>query len=113
MNTTEAETYRREILGYCYRYFGCIAEAEDATQETMLRAWRARDGAEFGGRSSLRTWLYSIATHVCLDMARAPQRRSLPVDLNLDPPIDCVRWAAWESENALLTWENATCLRSA
>ncbi|MBB1048112.1 MAG: RNA polymerase subunit sigma-70 [Dietzia sp.] len=82
VNTTEAETYRREILGYCYRYFGCIAEAEDATQETMLRAWRARDGAEFGGRSSLRTWLYSIATHVCLDMARAPQRRSLPVDLN-------------------------------
>ncbi|MDX2358547.1 sigma-70 family RNA polymerase sigma factor [Dietzia sp. PP-33] len=82
MHTIEAETYRSEILGYCYRYFGCVAEAEDATQETMLRAWNARDGAEFGGRSSLRTWLYSIATNVCLDMTRAPQRRSLPVDLS-------------------------------
>ncbi|MFN3600823.1 MAG: sigma-70 family RNA polymerase sigma factor [Dietzia sp.] len=81
MTTTEAETYRREILGYCYRYFGCVAEAEDATQETMLRAWKARDEADFQGRSSLRTWLYSIATNVCLDMTRAPQRRSLPVDL--------------------------------
>ncbi|MEH6818886.1 MAG: sigma-70 family RNA polymerase sigma factor [Dietzia psychralcaliphila] len=82
VTTTEAETYRREILDYCYRYYGCVAEAEDATQETMLRAWKARDGAEFGGRSSLRTWLYSIATNVCLDMTRAPQRRSLPVDLS-------------------------------
>ncbi|GAA1052444.1 RNA polymerase subunit sigma-70 [Dietzia natronolimnaea] len=82
VTTIEAEAYRREILGYCYRYFGCIAEAEDATQETMLRAWKARGGAEFGGRSSLRTWLYAIATNVCLDMTRAPQRRSLPVDLS-------------------------------
>lgn len=81
MHTIEAEDYRREILGYCYRYFGCFAEAEDATQETMLRAWKARDGAGFQGRSSLRTWLYSIATHFCLDMTRAPQRRALPADL--------------------------------
>ncbi|MEB8326086.1 RNA polymerase subunit sigma-70 [Dietzia kunjamensis] len=81
MHTIEAEDYRREILGYCYRYFGCFAEAEDATQETMLRAWKARDDAGFQGRSSLRTWLYSIATNVCLDMTRAPQRRALPTDL--------------------------------
>ena len=56
VHTIEAEDYRREILGYCYcyRYFGCFAEAEDATQETMLRAWKARDGAGFQGRSSLR-----------------------------------------------------------
>ncbi|MBB1011755.1 sigma-70 family RNA polymerase sigma factor [Dietzia kunjamensis] len=81
VHTIEAEDYRREILGYCYRYFGCFAEAEDATQETMLRAWKARDGAGFQGRSSLRTWLYSIATNVCLDMTRAPQRRALPTDL--------------------------------
>lgn len=81
MHTIEAEDHRREILGYCYRYFGCFAEAEDATQETMLRAWKARDGAGFQGRSSLRTWLYSIATNVCLDMTRAPQRRALPTDL--------------------------------
>ena len=84
MHTIEAEKYRREILGYCYRYFGCFAEAEDATQETMLRAWKAGDGAGFQGRSSLRTWLYSIATNVCLDMTRAPQRRALPTDLS-DP----------------------------
>ena len=45
VHTIEAEDYRREILGYCYRYFGCFAEAEDATQETMLRAWKARDNA--------------------------------------------------------------------
>lgn len=76
---TEAETYRRELVGYCYRYFGCYAEAEDAVQETMLRAWQRE--ASFEGRSSLRTWLYKIATRVCLDMKRAPQRRSLPLDL--------------------------------
>jgi RNA polymerase sigma-70 factor (ECF subfamily) len=75
----EAEVYRGELLGYCYRYFGCYAEAADAVQETMVRAWQHAD--EFAGRSSLRTWLYRIATNICLDMKRAPQRRSLPADL--------------------------------
>lgn len=75
----EAATYQRELVGYCYRFFGSYAEAEDAVQETMLRAWQHRD--EFAGRSSLRTWLYRIATNTCLDMRRAPQRRSLPMDL--------------------------------
>ncbi|GAB3915296.1 DNA-directed RNA polymerase sigma-70 factor [Microlunatus endophyticus] len=76
----EAEAYRGELLGYCYRYFGCYAEAADAVQETMARAWQHADG--FDGRSSLRTWLYRIATNVCLDMKKAPQRRSLPTDLS-------------------------------
>jgi RNA polymerase sigma-70 factor (ECF subfamily) len=75
----EAETYRTELLGYCYRYFGCYAEAADAVQETMLRAWQHAE--EFAGRASLRTWLYRIATNICLDMKRAPQRRALPTDL--------------------------------
>lgn len=75
-----AESYRRELLGYCYRYFGSYAEAEDAVQETLLRAWQNTD--DFRGVSSLRTWLYRIATNICLDMRRAPQRRALPVDLH-------------------------------
>jgi RNA polymerase sigma-70 factor (ECF subfamily) len=75
-----AESFRAELLGYCYRFFGSYPEAEDAVQETMLRAWQ--HGERFEARSSLRTWLYRIATHVCLDMKRSPQRRALPVDLS-------------------------------
>lgn len=75
----DPETYRRELTGYCYRMLGSGLEAEDAVQETMVRAWRAQDG--FEGRSSLRSWLYRIATNVCLDMSKAPQRRARPMDL--------------------------------
>lgn len=74
-----AEDYRSELIGYCYRYFASVAEAEDAVQETMLRAWQ--HAGTFEERSSLRRWLYVIATNVCLDMSRARQRRSLPMDL--------------------------------
>lgn len=77
-----AETHRRELTGYCYRYFGCAAEAEDAVQETFERAWRRAD--TFRGDASVRTWLYRIAVHTCIDMQRAPQRRALPSDLR--PP---------------------------
>ncbi|MBO0813513.1 MAG: sigma-70 family RNA polymerase sigma factor [Microlunatus sp.] len=76
----DAESYRGELLGYCYRYFGCYSEAADAVQETMLRAWQHASG--FDGRSSVRTWLYRIATNICLDMKKAPQRRALPADLS-------------------------------
>ncbi len=75
----DASRHRRELTAYCYRMLGAAAEAEDAAQETMIRAWRAAD--RFEGRSALRTWLYKIATNVCLDMSRAPQRRALPMDL--------------------------------
>src|SRR6201993_1081569 len=68
------EEYRRELTGYCYRMLGSGFEADDAVQETMLRAWRAADG--FEGRSSVRSWLYRIATNVCLDMLRGRQRRA-------------------------------------
>jgi len=75
----ELETHRRELTGYCYRMLGSGSEAEDAVQETLIRAWKAID--RFEGRSSIRSWLYRIATNVCVDMLRGPQRRARPMDL--------------------------------
>ncbi|HKE73042.1 MAG TPA: sigma-70 family RNA polymerase sigma factor [Acidimicrobiales bacterium] len=75
----ELESHRRELTGFCYRMLGSGSEAEDAVQETMVRAWRAIDG--FEGRSSLRSWLYRIANNVCIDMIRSPQRRARPMDM--------------------------------
>ena len=76
----QAETFRTELTGYAYRMLGCPGEAEDAVQETLLRAWRHADRFD-AGRGSLRTWLYRIATNVCLDMLRSSQRRARAVDL--------------------------------
>ncbi len=76
------EQYRTELTGYCYRMLGSSFEAEDAVQETMLRAWRALD--RFEGRSAFRSWLYSIATNVCLDMLNGKERRVRPMQLG-DP----------------------------
>src|SRR4051794_9344907 len=75
----ELESYRRELTGYCYRMLGSGFEAEDAVQEAFVRAWRKID--EFEGRSSVRSWLYKIATNVCLDMLQGPQRRARPMDM--------------------------------
>ncbi|HLR57003.1 MAG TPA: sigma-70 family RNA polymerase sigma factor [Beutenbergiaceae bacterium] len=79
MTDLAMEQYRGELIGYCYRFFGCYSEAEDAVQETFARAWQHE--GEFENRSSLRRWLYAIATNACLDMKKARQRRSLPMDL--------------------------------
>jgi RNA polymerase sigma-70 factor (ECF subfamily) len=75
----ELDQYRVELTGYCYRMLGSAAEAEDAAQDTLIRAWRSID--HFEGRSSLRTWLYRIATNVCLDSLGGRQRRARPMDL--------------------------------
>jgi RNA polymerase sigma-70 factor (ECF subfamily) len=92
VNPDQLEEYRRELTGYCYRMLGSGFEADDAVQETMLRAWRAADG--FEGRSSVRSWLYRIATNICLDMLRGRQRRALPMDLGpASPPIEALMGA--------------------
>ena len=85
----QLEQYRTELTGYAYRMLGAAFEAEDAVQETFVRAWKALD--RFEGRSQLRSWLYRIATNVCLDMLSSRQRRARPMDLtaagNADMPL--------------------------
>ncbi|GAA1995174.1 sigma-70 family RNA polymerase sigma factor [Nakamurella flavida] len=74
------DVHRPELTGYCYRMLGSAFDAEDAVQETMIRAYRALD--RFEGRSSLRTWLYKVATNVCLDSLNSKKRRARPMDLS-------------------------------
>ena len=75
----QLEQHRSELTGYCYRMLASPFEAEDAVQETFLRAWRGYD--RFEGRAALRSWLYRIATNVCLDLIGARERRARPMDL--------------------------------
>ena len=83
----DLENHRRELTGYFYRMLGSSFEAEDAVQETMVRAWRSAD--RFEGRSSARSWLYRIATNVCLDQLRAGQRRARPMEMGpAMPPVE-------------------------
>lgn len=82
----DLEQYRRELTGYCYRMLGSGFEADDAVQETMVRAWRGI--GTFEGRSSPRSWVYRIATNVCLDMLRGRQRRARPMEMGPSSSAD-------------------------
>jgi RNA polymerase sigma-70 factor (ECF subfamily) len=92
MTTTDApieqelEAHRRGLTGYCYRMLGSGSEAEDAVQETMVRAWRAADRLQ--ERAALKSWLYRIASNVCFDMLQNSQRRAQPMDLGPASPAD-------------------------
>ena len=105
------EQHRVELTGYCYRMLGSSFEAEDAVQEALVRAWRSFD--RFEGRSSVRSWLYRIATNVCLDMLSGRQRRARPMDLGpagrvdapLKPPLSETTWIEPIPDSRTLTLE--------
>jgi len=90
--------YRRDVVLLCYRFLGSLSDAEEAAQETALRAWRAR--ATFRGDATLRTWLHRIATRVCLDLLRQRRARVLPISIGAagdpdrppDPPSTEIAW---------------------
>jgi RNA polymerase sigma-70 factor, ECF subfamily len=86
LERAEYDRLTRELTGYCYRMLGSPFDAEDAVQDTMMRGFREID--RFEGRSSVRTWLYRIATNVCLDMLRSRGRRCVPMDLQSPSPGD-------------------------
>jgi RNA polymerase sigma-70 factor, ECF subfamily len=110
----ELEQHRSELTGYCYRMLGSPFDAEDAVQDTFVRAWKALD--RFEGRSALRSWLYRIATNVCLDMIEARRRRARPMDFgpaaepiaeNLNIPAE-VTWLEPMPDPADLVVEHET-----
>src|SRR5881398_295166 len=82
----ELEAHRRALTGYCYRMIGSGSEAEDAVQETMMRAWKA--SGQLHERAALKSWLFRIASNVCFDMLQHSQRRATPMDMGPFSPAD-------------------------
>jgi len=97
LTDADLEPYRKQLTGYCYRMLGSGSEAEDAVQETMIKAWRNLD--RFEGRASLKSWLYKIATNVCVDQLRGPQRRARPMDLGPASSADTLLGAPLSGES--------------
>ncbi len=97
----DLEQYRRELTGYCYRMLGSAFEADDAVQETMVRAWRSFDS--FEGRAAVRSWVYRIATNVCLDMLRGRQRRARPMEMGPSSPAEISHLGPKLAENTWVT----------
>jgi RNA polymerase sigma-70 factor (ECF subfamily) len=97
MQAEELEAHRTALTGHCYRMLGSAADADDAAQETIVRAWRSRD--RFEGRASLRTWLYRIATNVCLDALSDESRRFRPFEEGpagtIDQPLEARDRTHW------------------
>jgi RNA polymerase sigma-70 factor, ECF subfamily len=91
----ELETHRRALTGYCYRMLGSGSEAEDAVQETMVRAWRNADNLQ--EPAALKAWLYRIASNVCFDMLQTPQRRATPMDMGPASAADAALGEALDS----------------
>jgi RNA polymerase sigma-70 factor (ECF subfamily) len=91
----ELETHRRALTGYCYRMLGSGSEAEDAVQETMVRAWRKADALQ--EPAALKAWLYRIASNVCFDMLQTPQRRATPMDMGPASAADAALGEALDS----------------
>jgi RNA polymerase sigma-70 factor, ECF subfamily len=97
----DLDVYRRELTGYCYRMLGSSFDAADAVQETFLHALRSAE--KFEGRSSVRSWLYRIATNVCMDMHRGAQRRARPMELGPAAPPNEEHLGGWLPEATWVT----------
>src|SRR5882757_8716950 len=85
MDLDQIEAQRTVLTGHCYRMLGSAMDADDAVQETMIRAWKGLH--QFDGRASLRTWLYRIATNVCLDEIAKRGRRAMPMEVTSVPEV--------------------------
>src|SRR5881409_3657787 len=96
VDVAQLETHRAALTGHCYRMLGSVFDADDAVQETMIRAWKA--ASQFDGRSSVKTWLYRIATNVCLDELKDRGRRAHPVEEGA-PGVPSIEYLATKPKN--------------